>query len=358
MNRETNSVQKSNLNEDQGSNIPVRRFFARWLDSLVYSTIWLFFLTVVMKINVLSIRRWMAIGVLSISKWMTIIDIVVGIVFVLLIEPVLLSAFGTTIGKWILGIRITDLNGRRLSYAKARSRVVIMLWRGNGFYIPIYNVVRLWKSFSDCRDGKTLGWEYDSVIHLKDQRKWRIGVYIGACITMLGVIVFGISITGMPKHRGDITVAQFCENYNQLSDYYEMYTGYLDEKGQWITSDNDSGIIEERRTITGGVIIYMMEFNAPEFVFSENDGIMTKLEMSIDSSEEATSVCQSRFILAILSFVKAQQQYSLFSFRLNHIIGQIEREPFQNFEFTEYGVIIRGEKQDNSFHFSIEKQSY
>ena len=33
MNRETNSVQKSNLNEDQGSNIPVRRFFARWLDS-------------------------------------------------------------------------------------------------------------------------------------------------------------------------------------------------------------------------------------------------------------------------------------------------------------------------------------
>ena len=85
---------------------------------------------------------------------------------------------------------------------------------------------------------------------------------------------------------------------------------------------------------------------------------MTKLEMSIDSSEEATSVCQSRFILAILSFVKAQQQYSPFSFRLNHIIGQIEREAFQNFEFTEYGVIIRGEKQDNSFHFSIEKQSY
>ena len=347
MNRETNSVQKSNLNEDQNNNVPVRRFFARWLDGLIYSTIWSLFLTVVMKINILDS-----------SKGRIIFDIVVGMVLMLLIEPALLSAFGTTIGKWILGIRITDLNGRRLSYAKARSRVVIMLWRGNGFYIPIYNVVRLWKSFSDCRDGKTLGWEYDSVIHLKDQRKWRIGVYIGACITMLGVIVFGISITGMPKHRGDITVAQFCENYNQLSDYYEMYTGYLDEKGQWITSDNNSGIVEERRMITGGVIIYMMESNAPEFVFSENDGIMTKLEMSIDSSEEATSVCQSRFILAILSFVKAQQQYSLFSFRLNHIIGQIEREPFQNFEFTEYGVIIRGEKQDNSFHFSIEKQSY
>ena len=173
----------------------------------------------------------------------------------------------------------------------------------------------------------------------------------------VGVIVFGISITGMPKHRGDITVAQFCENYNQLSDYYEMYTGYLDEKGQWITSDNDCGIVEERRMITGGVMI-LMEVNAPEFVFSENDGIMTKLEMSIDSSEEATSVCQSRFILAILSFVKAQQQYSPFSFRLNHIIGQIKGEPFQNFEFTEYGVIIKGEKQNNSFHFSIGKQSY
>ncbi len=120
MNREINSVQKSNLNEDQGTNIPVRRYFARWLDGLIYSTIWSLFLTVVMKINVLNS-----------SRWMTIFDIVVGMVLVLLIEPVLLSAFGTTIGKWILGIRITDLNGRRLSYAKACSRVMERHWSGN-----------------------------------------------------------------------------------------------------------------------------------------------------------------------------------------------------------------------------------
>ena len=120
MNREINSVQKSNLNEDQGTNIPVRRYFARWLDGLIYSTIWSLFLTVVMKINVLNS-----------SRWMTIFDIVVGMVLVLLIEPDLLSAFGTTIGKWILGIRITDLNGRRLSYAKACSRVMERHWSGN-----------------------------------------------------------------------------------------------------------------------------------------------------------------------------------------------------------------------------------
>ena len=100
MNREINSIQKSNLNEEQSSNIPVRRYFARWLDGLIYSTIWSLFLTVVMKINVLDS-----------SKGRIIFDIVVGMVLMLLIEPALLSAFGTTIGKWILGIRITDRNG-------------------------------------------------------------------------------------------------------------------------------------------------------------------------------------------------------------------------------------------------------
>ena len=271
----------------------------------------------------------MKINVLDSSKGRIIFDIVVGMVLMLLIEPALLSAFGTTIGKWILGIRITDLNGRRLSYAKARSRVVIMLWRGNGFYIPIYNVVRLWKSFSDCRDGKTLGWEYDSVIHLKDQRKWRIGIYIGVCIAVFGATVFGIAIAKMPENRGDITVAQFCENYNKFAEYYKLQENYrLDQTGKWIKLDSSSYVIGEEDPI--------------EMNFTEENGIMTGLNFSIHVQDGRTIVSsyQEERILSILAFVQAQPSCSLIFNEADGMVWKIQKSPFENFEWEECGVKV------------------
>ena len=318
MNREINSIQKSNLNEEQSSNIPVRRYFARWLDGLIYSTIWSLFLTVVMKINVLDS-----------SKGRIIFDIVVGMVLMLLIEPALLSAFGTTIGKWILGIRITDRNGRRLSYAKGFSRVAVMLWKGKGLRIPIYDAVRLWKSFHDCKDGKTLEWEYDSVIHLKDQRKWRIGAYIGACIAVFGVTVFGIAIAKMPENRGDITVAQFCENYNKFAEYYKLQENYrLDQTGKWIKLDSSSYVIGEEDPI--------------EMNFTEENGIMTGLNFSIHVQDGRTIVSsyQEERILSILAFVQAQPSCSLIFNEADGMVWKIQKSPFENFEWEECGVKV------------------
>ena len=245
----------------------------------------------------------------------------------LLIEPALLSAFGTTIGKWILGIRITDRNGRRLSYAKGFSRVAVMLWKGNGLHIPIYDAVRLWKSFHDCKDGKTLEWEYDSVIHLKDQRKWRIGIYIGACIAVFGATVFGIAIAKMPENRGDITVAQFCENYNKFAEYYKLQENYrLDLTGKWIKLD--SSVIGEEDPI--------------EMNFTEENGIMTGLNFSIHVQDGRTIVSsyQEERILSILAFVQAQPSCSLIFNEADGMVWKIQKSPFENFEWEECGVKV------------------
>ena len=245
----------------------------------------------------------------------------------LLIEPALLSAFGTTIGKWILGIRITDRNGRRLSYAKGFSRVAVMLWKGKGLRIPIYDVVRLWKSFHDCKDGKTLEWEYDSVIHLKDQRKWRIGIYIGVCIAVFGATVFGIAIAKMPENRGDITVAQFCENYNKFAEYYKLQENYrLDQTGKWIKLD--TSVIGEEDPI--------------EMNFTEENGIMTGLNFSIHVQDGRTIVSsyQEERILSILAFVQAQPSCSLIFNEADGMVWKIQKSPFENFEWEECGVKV------------------
>ena len=271
----------------------------------------------------------MKINVLDSSKGRTIFDIVVGMVLMLLIEPALLSAFGTTIGKWILGIRITDRNGRRLSYAKGFSRVAVMLWKGNGLHIPIYDAVRLWKSFHDCKDGKTLEWEYDSVIHLKDQRKWRIGIYIGVCIAVFGATVFGIAIAKMPENRGDITVAQFCENYNKFAEYYKLQENYrLDQTGKWIKLDSSSYVIGEEDPI--------------EMNFTEENGIMTGLNFSIHVQDGRTIVSsyQEERILSILAFVQAQPSCSLIFNEADGMVWKIQKSPFENFEWEECGVKV------------------
>lgn len=271
----------------------------------------------------------MKINVLDSSKGRIIFDIVVGMVLMLLIEPALLSAFGTTIGKWILGIRITDRNGRRLSYAKGFSRVAVMLWKGKGLRIPIYDAVRLWKSFHDCKDGKTLEWEYDSVIHLKDQRKWRIGIYIGVCIAVFGATVFGIAIAKMPENRGDITVAQFCENYNKFAEYYKLQENYrLDQTGKWIKLDSSSYVIGEEDPI--------------EMNFTEENGIMTGLNFSIHVQDGRTIVSsyQEERILSILAFVQAQPSCSLIFNEADGMVWKIQKSPFENFEWEECGVKV------------------
>ena len=198
---------------------------------------------------------------------------------------------------------------------------------GKGLRIPIYDVVRLWKSFHDCKDGKTLEWEYDSVIHLKDQRKWRIGIYIGVCIAVFGATVFGIAIAKMPENRGDITVAQFCENYNKFAEYYKLQENYrLDQTGKWIKLD--TSVIGEEDPI--------------EMNFTEENGIMTGLNFSIHVQDGRTIVSsyQEERILSILAFVQAQPSCSLIFNEADGMVWKIQKSPFENFEWEECGVKV------------------
>ncbi len=177
--------------------------------------------------------------------------------------------------------------------------------------------------------GKTLEWEYDSVIHLKDRRKWRIGIYIGACIAMFGVTVLGISIAKMPKYRGDITIAQFCENYNEFAKYYELQENYrLDQTGKWIKLDTSSYVIGEEDPI--------------EMNFTEENGIMTGLNFSIhvQDGRKIVSSYQDERILSILAFVQAQPSCSLIFNEADGMVRKIQKSPFENFEFEECGVKV------------------
>jgi uncharacterized RDD family membrane protein YckC len=299
---------------------PWRRFFARYLDGFIYSVIWFAFLQLVFNVN-MSAR----------STGEKLLDGITIALMMLFLEPALLAWFGTTIGKYILGLRVGYNDNRRLSYVEALSRTWTMFLRGMGLNLPIYNIVRQWKSYKACVEGETLEWELNSSITLKDKKVWRIAAYISLYLIIIGVLVLTTTLAQMPRNRGDISVAEFCENYNRLSNYFGISTScYLDEEGNW--RENESSVY----------VISLLTYENPVYRFSQNDGIMTGMQFSIelDGKNGLIESPQQEMILSTIAFVGAQNGNTPFSNEVKRIIDTISESPFEDFELSAYGVNI------------------
>ena len=67
-------------------------------------------------------------------------DVILGIIIMFLyvfVEPIMLSAWGTTPGKALLNVRLRKAHGDKLSYGEALQRSVNVWARGLGVGIPI-----------------------------------------------------------------------------------------------------------------------------------------------------------------------------------------------------------------------------
>ncbi len=196
---------------------PWRRYFARMLDISIYTVIWYVFLELVLRVSVFSRQ----------VIW-EYVDTFIAFGFMLFIEPLMLKLWGTTPGKWILGIRVYAVSSggsRRLTYAEGLRRTWGVIVRGLGFNVPIYSIWRLWQSRKAVLAGEELPWDEECVVSPLDSRRWRVAAYLGAAL----VLGFALSITvlrsQMPRHRGAITQEEFVENFNDLAKYFDCQLG-------------------------------------------------------------------------------------------------------------------------------------
>lgn len=316
--------------------IPWRRYFARILDYAVYDTLWRSFLALALNINIYS--RSAASNAL---------DSIVVLVILFIAEPILLTLFGTTPGKWVLGIRVTGNEGELMTYENARTRTWSVMLRGVGLMIPFFRQYRQWKSYKAKNDGETLDWEYNSAITLKDERPWRIGAYLGVYAALVGILFFSSEIAEMPKNRGDITVAEFCQNYNRLAKYYGYDTNiYLDEQGNWQRNDHL------------GYVTYIGYQYDPYFVFEETDSFMTGMHFTVhiqDSDEIIyTNFFKNKMILSILAFAAAQERNNLLSNQMEKIVESISQSPLTSYQFTVYEVNITCDVAYTGYNTNLE----
>ena len=301
---------------------PVRRFFARELDLLLCSALWAAFLALVCNVGVRGHRGLFAL-----------LDLAVPLLMMLLIEPLLLHAWGTTPGKWVLGLSVAGPEGGRLRYEEGLSRTGKIIVRGMGLRLPVISLIRLWKSYRACGDEEeTLSWEEESQLTLRDEKPWRAAAYVGAAAAVFALLYLAVSAAAMPLHRGDLTTAEFSANFNRLARFFDYdFDGILDRSGCWTKDPAADNIFVLDLTGTGA---------APDFVFREGAAGIEEISFHYESSGVLPASCQNQMTLAVLSFACAQKGFGLFSRARRELLAAISDHPWESFRYSGSGIAL------------------
>ena len=287
------------------ANAPWRRFFARSLDLGIYQISWYAIAYFVFRWNI---------------SGLTLLTTIVSCVFMLIIEPFLLHFFGTTPGKAVLGIKITNPDGSRLWLWQGYSRTWEMFCYGMGCAIPIYSLYKQYKSYKLCKETGEMDWDYTLLYTIRDKKIWRPAAYLLITAALFAVTVLIPYAADMPKHRGNITADQFCENMNRALRYHKV-----------------DGRVGQLDNGTYAAVMPYVWPHPPELQITEANGVVT--EVVLKSSNDGlimSSAMQEWLFPAIVSYVGAQKDFSFWDFHFGGLFDSIRTYS----EYDSYGLII------------------
>lgn len=319
---------------------PWKRYFARLIDETIYLIFWNLILALGFHMNIRQTGlAFVVIGTIMQS------------VLLLLVEPVMLSRFGTTPGKFLFGFRVSAESGARLTWREAYDRTGIVLKRGLGFYIPVYGLIREYSSYRDCKKGEILEWEEDNILTLDERHmRWKVIAAV-LVLSVLDVLNYFVWQAGaLPQNRGNITAAQYAENFNHLQEFYqidhqmnhpEFLPPYndsmkrLNQYGDWEKMDGKWYVVD-----TG--VDYP---DLPRIQFTEKDGVLTEISLSSEYKDEKMEipVYGDLMALAYLSYICAQEEYHLLPSPPSFLYSRVKAygDQCSDFTITEAGVKVQ-----------------
>ena len=278
---------------------PWRRYFARGIDLVLVG------LPVSFVQYVLLHRNYT-----TVSRWEDIICALIGWGLLLLLEPLLLARFGTTAGKWCMGITVTRPDGERLSYGEALERTAAVWLYGAGLGISIVELVCNYRSYRRYMNGEELAWESGSIERFDGRGTGRM-VLLYAASTALSLaltLAMGLS-AALPPNRGDLTVAEFAENVN-------FYRGYFDYGQRW-TLDSSGGWVENEYEYENENVSYFGGGGEPTpFSYTVEDGVLRAVHWAYtETAETIYGTGDENARMAYLALAAAQKGTSLFNIR-------------------------------------------
>ncbi|MBS7527644.1 MerR family transcriptional regulator [Fusibacter paucivorans] len=305
---------------------PWRRFFARFFDMMLYSSLWSASMMLFFNQNP-SLQ----------SDASSIIEGFIVLMIMLFVEPVWLHFFGTTPGKALLGLKVESDDGGRLTYGQGVARTWGIIGKGLGYNIPFYNLYRIWKSYRMCSDLETLPWDEDIAYTLKDSKKYRYVTYIGGIALLIFMLYTATAMKLLPPNRGDLTVADFAENYNYYLKYFQMDSDqyYLDDNGQWAEQEQN-----------GSTVYLGIGFSErPVFTYEVVNGTLVAVgfETHIVGEERWVGSNDQYMVLSGLAFANGQKTVGLYSKLSQELVNAIDSHTFESFEFSQDGIQMRAD---------------
>lgn len=160
---------------------PWVRYAARFLDQTLYLFISGIILGVLSAIFHLNYQSHIILVLLALLS------------LVILMESSLLSVMGTTPGKWLLNIKLSDRNGNALTFNNAIKRTVKLWMYGQAFGIPFLSLCAYIYSFIDLKRSKVTIWDKAEQISVKHERigfiRGTIAILIIAFVLLIALIV-------------------------------------------------------------------------------------------------------------------------------------------------------------------------
>ena len=290
--------------------VPFLRIFARLFDYLFYAVLWVLLVFLGHSLFGLTKEQVLYAMVFSTFMWMPI---------ALVLEPQLLQWFGATPGKIILGLKVTYDLGERIPGDMAWSRA----WRAicmvhDWQYRDVFQTIRIYEAMSD---GKPLEWDYEAntTLELKDENLWRKIVLLAATVICLMSMVLAYRQMHMLPHQGNLTAAEFAENYNARLDFYGGTGEKIDETGAWVKEPHLGNVKYGMITSTkNGETRKFTQSGEPERVtIVEENGVVMEIGFfyETESETEKLSLYTGLMRQLALTFLESQKDYNVFTFK-------------------------------------------
>lgn len=297
---------------------PIRRFVARGLDMVLYSVIIVFLMYIVTKDFSLenNIKD-------TFIKW------TFAVLMMLIFEPIQLTLFKRTFGKWVMGLYIETLDGSPLSFEDSFRRTLNVYIRGLGLFLPLANLITLEISYSKLKNGEILSWDRGLAYRMKDRKIYR---YIIAFFIYLLISVSVIVIPfwqNVPPNKGLLTVKEFTENFRHYQEIYGISFGNykLNSFGKWEENEPNP-----RLDFLSEAVQY------PQFRFRMNGDKVTEVNFSVTYNdnpfwvEDYTEV----ILLTSLAMINSDEHTNLFKklFQSSDIRLRLYSKRFQSDSFS------------------------
>ena len=311
-----------------------RRFFARTFDEFL---VWMILVVGLCLLGYNPTQAGLALNL-------------AGVVLLGVLEPLSLRLWGTTPGKALLGMRLTGADGKNLPYSEGVTRYIMMLGWGLGFYIPIFSLVMIIRSAWRCWKEEPQPWD-DGVAYIAKPFRGRYAASL--ILAALLVLTAGEAVNSwsqLPPNRGDLTVAEFAENYNRQAEYLGFGAGtYLDETGRWQEEPRDPN------TVTLGELFEIEPWDeARELHFTLEDGHITAITLTgtIENVEEGVDTPNGLVPRIVMSLAWGREGASFWSLSRQAQLTELERQDWsKDFVIHQPGVVITSDIQQSGLSY-------